>query len=418
MPCWPACRGTPRAIPAKFLYDARGSALFDEICELPEYYLTRTETEILQQRAGEIGRRAGPGCALVEFGSGSSVKSRLLIEAMRELAALRADRHLARASRRHGGAAAARLSGAEGRAGLRRLHGARSPADRHERGAAALGFFPGLDHRQPRARGSRRRSCSVRGGCWATAARWCWASISRRIRSACTTPTTIRRASRRPFTLNLLRRMNRELHADVRPGGVRARGVLQSGRGPHRDLFPQPARAAVTVAGRRFDFAEGERVHTEYSYKYDDRRHRRAGAQRRLPHRRDLDRSGAAVRRRLSGSDPLEAGSPPPSILGAGYRPGGEGGIAERGQGDTDTRPMRLNDAGPTSCRPTEKLIQRLSLDSSDSCAWSLALSSDEGRRRDRATSCAASRMWPAGRSAAASSFRKAAISARLAKPM
>ena len=49
----------PRAIPAKFLYDARGSALFDEICELPEYYLTRTETAILKRRAAEIGHRAG-----------------------------------------------------------------------------------------------------------------------------------------------------------------------------------------------------------------------------------------------------------------------------------------------------------------------------------------------------------------------
>ena len=68
----------PRAIPARFLYDARGSALFDEICELPEYYLTRAETRILADRAQDISRLAGPGCALVEFGSGSSVKSRLL----------------------------------------------------------------------------------------------------------------------------------------------------------------------------------------------------------------------------------------------------------------------------------------------------------------------------------------------------
>jgi uncharacterized SAM-dependent methyltransferase len=76
----------PRAIPAKFLYDARGSALFDQICELPEYYLTRTETGILRQRADEIGHRAGPGRVLVEFGSGSSVKSRILIEALPQLA--------------------------------------------------------------------------------------------------------------------------------------------------------------------------------------------------------------------------------------------------------------------------------------------------------------------------------------------
>src|SRR3954454_7043515 len=77
---------TPRSIPAKFLYDARGSALFDEICELPEYYLTRTETRILAERAHDIAGLAGPGSALIEFGSGSSVKSRLLIDAMSDLA--------------------------------------------------------------------------------------------------------------------------------------------------------------------------------------------------------------------------------------------------------------------------------------------------------------------------------------------
>ncbi len=77
---------TPRAIPAKFLYDARGSALFDAICDLPEYYLTRTETEILEWHAADIASRAGPGCALIEFGSGSSVKSRLLLDALQDLA--------------------------------------------------------------------------------------------------------------------------------------------------------------------------------------------------------------------------------------------------------------------------------------------------------------------------------------------
>src|SRR5260370_11823073 len=69
---------TPRAIPAKFLYDARGSALFDQICELPEYYLTRTETGILRQCVGELAVLAGPGCALAEFASRSGANARLL----------------------------------------------------------------------------------------------------------------------------------------------------------------------------------------------------------------------------------------------------------------------------------------------------------------------------------------------------
>ena len=128
--CWRGSRARPRAIPAKFLYDARGSALFDQICELPEYYLTRTETAILRQCVGEIAVLAGPGCALVEFGSGSSVKSRLLLEGLARSGGLRADRHLAPASRCHGGQAAPRLSGPEGRAGLRRLHGAHRAAGR------------------------------------------------------------------------------------------------------------------------------------------------------------------------------------------------------------------------------------------------------------------------------------------------
>ena len=76
--------GSPRAIPAKYLYDARGSALFDVICEQPEYYPTRTEAAILRRQAGEIAVLAGPGCALVEFGSGSSVKTRLLLDAMQD----------------------------------------------------------------------------------------------------------------------------------------------------------------------------------------------------------------------------------------------------------------------------------------------------------------------------------------------
>src|SRR5690606_22672576 len=76
---------TPRAIPAKYLYDARGSALFDAICDQPEYYPTRTEAAILRQHAPEIARLAGPGCALVEYGSGSSVKTRLLLDAMPDL---------------------------------------------------------------------------------------------------------------------------------------------------------------------------------------------------------------------------------------------------------------------------------------------------------------------------------------------
>ena len=70
-----------KRLSCRYFYDAEGSALFEEICALPEYYLTRAEQEILDARAGEIVAAAAPEAALVELGSGSAVKTRTLIEA-------------------------------------------------------------------------------------------------------------------------------------------------------------------------------------------------------------------------------------------------------------------------------------------------------------------------------------------------
>lgn len=72
--------GTPKTLPAKYFYDARGSELFEQICELPEYYPTRTEASILREYADEIAKITG-SCELIELGSGSSTKTRLLLDA-------------------------------------------------------------------------------------------------------------------------------------------------------------------------------------------------------------------------------------------------------------------------------------------------------------------------------------------------
>ncbi|HEY9827176.1 MAG TPA: L-histidine N(alpha)-methyltransferase [Stenomitos sp.] len=71
---------SPKTLSAQYFYDARGSALFEAICDLPEYYLTRTERQILDQYAGEIVDWVGPG-DLIELGSGSATKTRLLFRA-------------------------------------------------------------------------------------------------------------------------------------------------------------------------------------------------------------------------------------------------------------------------------------------------------------------------------------------------
>src|SRR5271156_1022895 len=78
----------PKTLPPKYFYDERGSELFDEITRLPEYYLTRAETSILQRRAGEIAELSR--CeSLLELGSGTSAKTRLLLRALLDGGTLR-----------------------------------------------------------------------------------------------------------------------------------------------------------------------------------------------------------------------------------------------------------------------------------------------------------------------------------------
>ncbi len=74
-----------KSIPCRFFYDAEGSALFEAITELPEYYPTRTETAILRDHAADMAALAAPGAVLIEFGSGSSIKTELLLAEMRDL---------------------------------------------------------------------------------------------------------------------------------------------------------------------------------------------------------------------------------------------------------------------------------------------------------------------------------------------
>jgi len=259
---------TPRAIPAKFLYDARGSALFDQICELPEYYLTRTETGILRQCVAELAVLAGPGCALVEFGSGSSVKSRLLLEGLRDLSAyVPID-----ISRQHLDATAARLR--RDYPGLKvepvcadYMALTDLPADVN--GATRLGFFPGstIGNLEPaEATAFLRRARSLLGptGCLVMGVDL--KKDPRRLHAAYNDSAGVTAE----FTLNLLRRMNRELEANFDLAGFAHEAFYNAAEGRIEIYFRSLRPQTVTVAGRSFTFSEGERVHTEYSYKYDD----------------------------------------------------------------------------------------------------------------------------------------------------
>src|ERR1041385_8903292 len=72
----------PRALPCKYFYDERGAALFQKICELPEYYITRTEIDILDRNRAEIASQLGSNVELIGLGTGAGTKTRILIEAL------------------------------------------------------------------------------------------------------------------------------------------------------------------------------------------------------------------------------------------------------------------------------------------------------------------------------------------------
>jgi len=80
-------RRTPKQLSPMYFYDERGSQLFDQICELPEYYPTRTETRILDEHGDDIAKHIGSDALLVEFGSGASQKTRLVLDRLPDLSA-------------------------------------------------------------------------------------------------------------------------------------------------------------------------------------------------------------------------------------------------------------------------------------------------------------------------------------------
>src|ERR1700738_5033070 len=77
-------RSSPKELPCKYFYDDAGSALFEKITQLDEYYLTRTELDIMKRHAPAMAHALGRPCLLIEYGSGSSTKTRLLLDHLRE----------------------------------------------------------------------------------------------------------------------------------------------------------------------------------------------------------------------------------------------------------------------------------------------------------------------------------------------
>lgn len=254
-----------RAIPCRFLYDARGSALFDAICELPEYYPTRTEMGILTGAAPEIAALAGPACQLIELGSGSSIKARLLLNAMEQPAAYVA----IDISRDHLRSAAEAMA-----ADFPALHVAAICADYAQpfalpdlRGGRRVGFFPGstIGNLDPAQAEAFLRLWAQRLGPGSAMLIGVDLKKGRAILEPAYDDAQGVTAA---FSLNVLARANRELGADFDLDGFRHEARWNEARS-RIEIHLRSLRAqTATVAGRRFAFGAGERVHIEDSCKY------------------------------------------------------------------------------------------------------------------------------------------------------
>jgi dimethylhistidine N-methyltransferase len=253
-----------KEIPCKYFYDAEGSRLFDAICELPEYYQTRTETALLARHAPEIAQRIGREAELVEFGAGALKKVRLLLDVVEPRGYTPIDisgDYLLAVTR----ALAAEYPGlllrplvADFTAALAipALPGARARA----------GFFPGstIGNFRPDAAAGllRRMRASLNGGGLLIGVDL--VKDPARLHAAYNDAAGVTAA----FNRNLLVRANRELGADFDPGAFAHYAPYNPAARRVEMYLVSQTRQSVTVRGRRFDFAAGEAVHTEDSHKY------------------------------------------------------------------------------------------------------------------------------------------------------
>jgi dimethylhistidine N-methyltransferase len=260
-------QASPKRVPAKYFYDAEGSLLFERITDLPEYYPTRCEMRILQENAADIAKLIPDGAALIEFGSGSNKKVRILLRAVSNLGCyVPVDICQEMVEQ----------EAAELKPDFPQLKVQPVTADitqdfvlPPEAKAAPLrvGFFPGstIGNFEPHeAAGFLRHAAKILG------------SGARLIIGAdLIKPAEILNAAYNDaagvtarFNLNLLARINRELGGNFKLDGFEHHAFYNRERNRVEMHLASLKRQKAKVAGETIEFRAGETIHTENSYKY------------------------------------------------------------------------------------------------------------------------------------------------------
>ena len=258
---------SPPTLPSKFFYDERGADLFRQICELPEYYITRTEHEILRTHGSEIAESVGENAELVGFGTGAGVKTRMLLERLKNpIAYVPVD--------------ISKQSLIDSAEALQQeipaleilpvcadyMQPLRLPVPARKPDHIAV-YFPGstIGNLEPEAAQGFlervRRLCGKSGGLIIGVDLQKPAEI---LHAAYNDRAGVTAA----FNLNLLVRANRELEADFDLSCWEHRAVYNAEEGRIEMHLVSRGEQRVHLGGREFRFKPGEKIITEFSYKH------------------------------------------------------------------------------------------------------------------------------------------------------
>lgn len=258
-----------KSIPPKFFYDDAGSVLFDEICELPEYYVTRTEIGILQANAKEIGEAIEPRATIIEYGCGSSLKIRSLLDALIDPAGYVA----IDISREHLRNTAVGIAN-----DYPDLHVGAICADFTSEFAVpddtampierTVGFFPGSTLGNQRPGEAQEFLAGVRRQIGDDGGLLIGVDLRKnvdRLHAAYNDSAGVTAA----FNLNLLTRIKRELGAELDVSGFVHDAFFNAKKSRVEMHLKSLSAQTITIDDHVFEFAAGETIHTENSHKYD-----------------------------------------------------------------------------------------------------------------------------------------------------
>jgi len=258
---------SPRSLPCKYFYDERGSQLFDEICELDEYYLTRSELSIMERNASEMAAQIGPGVMLVEYGSGSSIKTRLLLDQLPDPTAyVPVD-----ISREHLQLTADDLAVSYPHIEVLPVcadftQAFELPEPRHTPSHVAV-YFPGstIGNFEPEA--ARAILTRIATLCGTGGGLLIGIDLQKDI-EVLEAAYNDADGVTSEFNLNLLTRINRELDGNIDVAQFEHDAEYNQERGRVEIRLVSQSAQVVDIGGESFAFAAGDTILTEYSHKY------------------------------------------------------------------------------------------------------------------------------------------------------